>query len=275
MKKKLVALLMVFICLLGVGCSSKEKKKKEEEEKPKIITIAYEETVAPMVIELAKDFNLNSEAKVNIVCAEREEALVKLKKKQVDILIGYVDFEDDKIKKEVIGFDGIAIIVNRKNPLESIDMQQFKKTYVSQLKNWRELNGLNEEIQSISYKNISSIQKEFEKSVMNTPVKEMMGINVSYVNSVSDSKARVIQSSQAIGYIPGQYVDSDVKKLKLNGIELTIDTLKNQLYPLKFDIFMYYFDEKKDEYKDFFQYLKSDDGRKTVRKSCMEKSESK
>jgi len=58
--------------------------------------------------------------------------------------------------------------------------------------------------------------------------------------------------------------------LKLSGIELTSSNLKNKLYPLRFPVLMYYTKDKKDSLKDLFQYFKSEDSKKVIRKFCIE-----
>ena len=91
-----------------------------------------------------------------------------------------------------------------------------------------------------------------------------------YVSSVEEMKNFVAQNKNAIGFMPGQWYNKESVFLKLSGIEITISNLKNKLYSLRFPIKMYYSKEKKDSLKDLFQYFKSEDGKKIIRKYCIE-----
>ncbi|MCJ7690117.1 MAG: hypothetical protein MUO60_12445, partial [Clostridiaceae bacterium] len=112
----------------------------------------------------------------------------------------------------------------------------------------------------------------FDIKIMATPIKEQMSSNMKYVSSVEEMKNFVVQNKNAIGFIPGQWYNKESVFIKLNGIELTLSNLANELYPLSFPIKVYYHKEKKDSFKAFFQYIESEDGIEIIRKHCIEAS---
>ena len=171
----------------------------------------------------------------------------------------------------MLAYDGIGIIVNTSNIVNSVGTQELKKIYSGNIVNWAKLKGKSETIIPVAFKNIlNSVQQEFDLKIMDTPVKEQMSKSMQYVSSMEEMKNFIAQNKNAIGFIPGQWYNKESKFLKLSDIEITSSNLKNELYSLKFPIKTYYTKEKKDSLNDLFQYFKSDDGKKIIRKYCIE-----
>ena len=272
MKRKHVNTFSIICCIclvmLSVGCKKDEESK---EKKSKVIKIMCEDAVMPMVSDLVRDYNLNNDPVVTVESSIRESAYTKLLNSEVDVLIGYVEPKDKKIDSQALAFDAIGIIVNSSNKLESISIQELKKVYTGNIANWEKLKGEKNPIVPVAYKNIlNSIQNQFNITVMDIPVKEEASSATQYVTSSEEMKNFVAKDKNAIGIIPGQWYNKDTKFLKISGIEISMSNIKNELYRLKFPINIYYSKEKKDNLKDLFQYFKSDDGKKIIRKYCIE-----
>jgi phosphate transport system substrate-binding protein len=267
-KKNLKAFLMFFcisIVMISIGCS------KDKEEQSKGVKIICEDTVLPMVSDLVRDYNLNNETVVTVESTQRESAFSKLSNSEVDVLVGYVMADSKKVKSEMLAYDGIGIIVNNNNKISDIGSEELKKIYNGSLENWKTLKGESKTIVPVAFKDISnSVEQEFETKIMNIPVKEQMNKDTQYVSSVEEMKNFVAQNKNAIGFIPGQWYNKESKFLKLGGIEITTSNLNNQLYSLRFPIKVYYTEEKEEKLKDLFQYFKSEDGKKIIRKYCIE-----
>lgn len=268
--KTVTTILCICIIILVTGCKKDENPEKQQ---PKSIKIICEETVFPMVNDLARDFNLNNETAITVEIIERENAFIKLNKSEVDILIGYVQPKNEEIETEILAYDGIAIIVNDSNKVNSVGMQELKKIYIGNIVNWVNLKGESQTIIPVAFKDsLTLVQQQFDIRIIDTPLKEQMSSSMKYVSSMEEMKDFVVQNKNAIGFISGQWYSKGNVFLKLNGIELTLSNLKNKLYPLSFPIKVYYSKEKKDSLKDFLQYVKSEDGIKIIRKHCIEAS---
>ncbi|MBU3111404.1 substrate-binding domain-containing protein [Clostridium lacusfryxellense] len=270
-KKNLKILLMLFcisIVLLSTGCS---KNTKDKAKQSKSIKIICEDTVLPMVSDLAHDYNLNNDTTVTVESTQRENAFDALSSSNVDLLIGYVIKDNKDMKSEMLAYDGIGIIVNNSNKVSDIGNQELKKIYTGSILNWETLNGESKTIIPVAFKDISnSVEQEFETKIKDTPIKEQMSKDTQYVSSVEEMKNFVTQNKNAIGFIPGQWYNKESKFLKLGGVEITTSNLNNQLYSLRFPIKIVYTEEKQDKLKDIFQYFKSEDGKKIIRKYCIE-----
>ena len=224
-----------------------------------------------MVNDLVRDYNLNNDHAVTVECAEKEGAFNKLDNSEGDVLIGYVQPDKKEIEADMLACDGIGIIVNTGNKVNGVGTQELKKIYTGNIVNWEKLNGESKTIVPVAYKNmLNSAQNEFNMKIMDTPVKEQMSNSTQYVSSVEEMKNFVAQNKNSIGFIPGQWYNKESKFLKLSGIEITKSNLQNELYFLRIPIKMYYSKEKEDSLKDLFQYFKSEDGKKIIRKYCIE-----
>jgi len=272
MEKKILKMLSIFFCisLIMVSVSCK-KDVGNTGKKSNAIKIICEDTVLPMVNDLVHDYNLNNESAVTVETASRENAFNKLYNSQADILIGYVQPDNNKIKVEIFAYDGIGIIVNPSNKVNSVGTQELKKIYTGNIVNWEKLNGESNPIIPVAFKDsLNSVQQEFDIRINDTPVKEQLSKSTQYVSSMEEMKNFVAQNKNSIGFIPGQWYNKESKFLKLSGIEITNSNLKNNLYSLRVSIKIYYSKEKEDSLKDLFQYFKSEDGKKIIRKYCVE-----
>ncbi|MCB2288215.1 substrate-binding domain-containing protein [Clostridium sp. CS001] len=272
MKKKILKTFSIIFCICLVTMNSGCKKDANPKEKQsKAIKIMCEDTVIPMVNDLVKDYNLNNDPIVTVESATRENAFDKLHNSEVDVLIGYGKPNDKGIDSQALAFDGVAIIVNPSNKLDSISTQELKQIYIGNIANWEKLNGESKAIVPVALKNnLNLIKQQFDMAIMDVPVKEEMSNSIKYVASIEEMKNFVAKDKNAIGFIPGQWYNKENKFLKISGIEITISNIKNELYTLRFPINIYYSKEKKDSLKDIFQYFKSDDGKKIIRKYCIE-----
>ena len=272
MKKKKLRIFPIIFCIsmvmLSSGCN---KISPGKEKQSKSIKIICEDTVFPVVNDLVRDYNLNNESVVTLETAERESAFSQLDNSKVDLLIGYVAAENKEIKNEILAYDGVGVIVNKGNKVSSISNQELKKVFTGNIVSWETLNWESNTIVPVAFKDASNlIQKEFDTQIKDTPVKEEMSKNTQYVSSVEEMKNFVAQNKNAIGFIPGQWYNKESKFLKLGGIEITTSSLKNKLYSLRFPIKLYYTKEKEAMLKELFQYFASEDGKKIIRKYCIE-----
>lgn len=137
-----------------------------------------------------------------------------------------------------IGYEAFVFIVNKKNPVESIKMQEVRDIYSGKITNWKELGGKNREIRPFQRDKNSGSQTAFLKIFGDTEnllpaetheVFDMEGL----INVVSDYE----NHGNALGYSFRYYVETNqnsqkIKMLKLNGIEPTVENIKNRSYPI-------------------------------------------
>ena len=161
-----------------------------------------------------------------------------------------------------IGYDLLAIIVNEKNPIESLTIAQLKDIYQRKVKDWKEVGGLSGEI-SLYGRNPASGTYEFFKEIVlkgdYSPEMKQMAGTAAIVDAVS-------QDIGGIGYVGIGYI-KDVKGIKTVKIKnekdgkyyspLDKENLKN--YPLSRPLYHivdkdYLFSPKGKVLKDFIKW---------------------
>ena len=137
-----------------------------------------------------------------------------------------------------IGYEAFVFIVNQKNPIDSLDLQQIKDIYTGKITNWKELGGKDQIIRPFQRDTNSGSQTAFIK-VMGKDV-ELLPPEIHQVSGM-DGLVDVVSDyqnhSNAIGYSFRYYIESmkknqNIKILKLNGIEATRENIRNKKYPI-------------------------------------------
>ena len=156
---------------------------------------------------------------------------------------------------------------NKKNPLNTINIEQLNKVYSGSITQWKELNVGLDKILPVSYDATLDFNKLFLNQLLNYPVKETLSSNSIIVSDILSAKEKVASFTNYIAFVPGMSLENDTKTLGLNGVILQNHNLENDLYPLKNSINFYYL-QKNENYKKFYEYTKSEDGKKIIKKHC-------
>ena len=157
-----------------------------------------------------------------------------------DIGMASRDLKEDEtgIDAHTLCIDGIAVIVNKDNPVKNLTAQQIKDIYMGNITNWSEVGGEDAPITVISRESTSGTRGAFEELVLGT---DEAGEQI-----VIDDKLCLIQNSNgnigqavettkdAIGYMSlGLVQNYDVHAVGVDGVEATLDNVKNGTYTLK------------------------------------------
>ena len=114
-----------------------------------------------------------------------------------------------------IARDGIAIIINPKNPITDLTLQQIADIYDGKTTNWDQIGGKKGEIDVFTREDGSGTRSSFESLVMG---KNQIMARAMVENSNGAIRQLVSDDPGAVGYISLGLVDSTVKALDLDGI---------------------------------------------------------
>lgn len=126
----------------------------------------------------------------------------------------------------VLAYDGIAIIVNPKNSVSNLSLDDVAKIYTGEITNWSKVGGKNAEIVLIGREAGSGTRDGFE-SITNT--KDACKYRQE-LTSTGDVITAVSQNPDAIGYASVASVKEEVKALTIDGVAATEETIKNGSY---------------------------------------------
>jgi phosphate transport system substrate-binding protein len=136
----------------------------------------------------------------------------------------------------VVAMDGVCIVVHPSNPVSALTTEQVRDIYEGKITNWKELGGPDLAIVVISRDTSSGTYEVFNEKIME---KAKMAGAVEYVNSNPQAHARVKTTPGAIGYVGLGFVDTNVKALKINGVQPTKQTIAGGTYPVSRPLFMF------------------------------------
>jgi phosphate transport system substrate-binding protein len=240
------------------------------------VAVSGSSTVMPLAELSAEEFNLiqdnyhvsvtsggtgvgivdAAEGRSDIAMASREIQLVERQRYETST---------KKFIEVPIGFDAICLVVSPEvydSGVTRITKDELKQIYAGDITNWEELGGPNTEIFVIGRKPGSGTRDTFDETIMGSKESETPGTIIEAADS-SEVKTAIQGSDNAIGYVGYSYVmKGDTKVVSLDGIQPTIENIKNGTYALARKLYLIKLGEPKPGAKAFIDYILSSDGQK-------------
>ncbi|MCQ1061199.1 phosphate ABC transporter substrate-binding protein [Photobacterium sp. ZSDE20] len=143
--------------------------------------------------------------------------------------------KETDLHSEIIARDGIAVVVNPSNSVDSLTAQQIHDIYAGDIKNWKEVGGEDKPIVAVTRDTASGTRGAFEEIMQLT--KKINGQKVSAIsqhaqvsNGNGHSKTMAAQNPFAISYISLGSVDSSVVPVTVDGTPASVENVKNGSY---------------------------------------------
>jgi phosphate transport system substrate-binding protein len=157
-----------------------------------------------------------------------------------------------------IAYDGIAIIVNKQNPLANLSLGQIRQIFQGRITDWQAFNLKPHPIDIITREEGSGTRNAFEELVMGKQTE----ITPEALVQDSNGSVREIVANDpyAIGYISMGLVDRRVKALSVDGVAPTRDNVKNHTYKLVRRFLLVARDLKPGLCTSFLNYILSPEG---------------
>ncbi len=201
----------------------------------------------PLAQAFQADFTGQKLEDVEIKHSKTHQAYEALVKKDVDCIL-VVEPSSDELKmanEADVTYDvtkivneGFVFFLNRKNPVDSLTVEQIQDIYSGKIKNWKEVGGNDEPIVAYQRPRNSGSQTGMESIVMkDISLMEAPAENISLgMEDIIDAVSNYENSSGAIGYsyyyyANTMYLSDDVKMLKVNDVEPNNTTIKDGSYP--------------------------------------------
>lgn len=138
----------------------------------------------------------------------------------------------------VLGYDGIAVIVNPDLGINDISLEELANIYTGKITRWNQLNPNlpNQRIVVYSRNSASGTYETFVEKVLEG---ERMAPTVQMLESTQAEIESIARNKYAIGYTGVGYVTDDVKVLSVNGIQPTKLNILNSVYPISRPLYMF------------------------------------
>jgi phosphate transport system substrate-binding protein len=149
-------------------------------------------------------------------------------------------------KEFTVAYDGVAVIVNDKNPVERLTIEELHRIFTGKAKNWKEFGGKDLGIVTISREVSSGTHIYFKEQVVQLGKKDNVDEFSNETLLLSSSQAiveEVAGNEGAIGYLGMGYTSERTKSLLVAKGEIgyppNVENVKQKKYPLSRGLYFY------------------------------------
>lgn len=262
----LIIVLILLVAIIAFGVLVYQKETKEGNYLNQEINIDASLATQPLTDAYIKGL---TDFKIKADYTNTDPGYTKLINKEADLIVVTQPSKEEQQRAQAKGVEleitpvvneGFVFFTNKKNPVDSLTLDQIRKIYTGNITNWKEVGGKDAKI--IPYQRpvnsgsqtgmLSLVMKGLK---MKAPTKdELVESMVGIIDIVSNYK----NDENAIGYsyyyyATTMYGNENIKLFKVNGIEPNHDTIQNKSYPL---ITSYYIVTRKNDTNEATEKLK-------------------
>ncbi len=139
------------------------------------------------------------------------------------------DEKSQGLTENIIALDGIAIVTDKENTVSNLTKDQLIQIYTGEITNWSELGGADQQIVVIGRESNSGTRGAFEELL---ELKDKCKY-AQEINSTGGILSTVQSTPGAIGYSSLADLTDDVKALSLDGVEASVENIKNGTYSMQ------------------------------------------
>jgi phosphate transport system substrate-binding protein len=179
--------------------------------------------------------------------------------------------------KEIkVALDGLAVVVNPKNPVDKLTIDQLANIFTGKITNWKEVGGMDAKITLLSREVNSGTHVYFKEHVlrkMDPNSKEEFAASALMLPSSQAIADEVANNASAIGYYGMGYISSKQKAVHVSRDSKspyeapTIENVVNGKYPISRPLFLYINGEAQGLVKKFLDFALSKEGQEIVLKT--------
>ncbi|MCE5217911.1 phosphate ABC transporter substrate-binding protein [bacterium] len=173
--------------------------------------------------------------------------------------------------ENLVGHDGIAVIVNKANPIQKLTIDQLSDLFIGQTTDWQALGGKGEVV-LLSRDSTSGTYEYFKEHVIQKGDKNSkrdFAAAAQRLQSNDQIRDQVASVEGAIGYVGLGYLTDTVKVVPIvdkagKPITPSLQTVRDATYPISRPLFMYTRSDARQEVKDFLTWVLGAEGQKIV-----------
>ena len=250
----MAAQLLVFVILIS-ACSRNNEVG---------VIVAGSTSVQPYAEVLAEEYMiLNPGTEIDIQGGGSSAGITAATNGTSDIGMSSRELKDKEksLNSIEIAKDGLVVIVNPKNPIHDLTLDQVRDIYSASITEWNKLGGTDSKIHVITREEGSGTRSAFEELLMGeseiTPKAIVQDSNGSVRLLVADDP-------NSIGFISMGIVDETVKALSLEGVTATRESILDGSYTLSRPFLFVTLNEPTGQTKHFIDFVLSDEGQKLL-----------
>ena len=216
--RRLLTRLILAGCLLS-GCVPPQGAGAVPAPAPINLTIAGSTEMRPLLLELTSTYSEhNPHVQFTLFGGGSRMGEQWLAAGQVDIAASTAVYPDAEtptgLVRIPVGLDGIAVVVNTDNPVESLTMVQVRDLFRGRALNWEEVGGAAREVLLVSRERGSATRELFEERVMD---EDRVALTAVVMSTSSNVVEYVAAHPDAIGYVTSAYLSQTGMPPSSNG----------------------------------------------------------
>lgn len=146
------------------------------------------------------------------------------------------------VQEYTILYDGIAIIVSNNITVDVLTIEELSGIYTGKITSWQDAGGINEDIVVVARDSSSGTGEYFLEEIVQlakTMEDNDYTENALRLQSNADVVNQIKNNDNAIGYIGLGYLDRSLKTVKIEGVEPSVETVKDGSYPISRGLYVY------------------------------------
>ena len=171
--------------------------------------------------------------------------------------------EKTQFNATVIARDGLAIVAHPSNPVADLKRDQIRRMFNGEITNWNQVGGEDKPIRLIVREESSGTREAFMKMVMGKDRVSRKAINQDSNGAI---KELVKDDPCAIGFMSLGLVTSELKALRVDGVEATIQAVIDHRYPLVRPFLFVTIGNPSEDAQKFIDYVLSDEAQRALEK---------
>lgn len=205
--RRLLTRLILAGCLLS-SCALPQEDGAVPASAPVTFTIAGSTEMRPLLLELTSAYSQrNPHVQFTLFGGGSRMGEQWLAAGKVDIAASTAAYPDAEtptgLVRIPVGLDGIAVVVNSDNPVESLTMVQVRELFRGRALNWEEVGGVAREVLLVSREGGSATRELFEERVMD---EGRVALTAIVMPTSSNVVEYVAAHPDAIGYVTSAYL---------------------------------------------------------------------
>lgn len=283
-RTKIVSYLLIYSLFVLFTCGKKEGEAKKEKS---IIQMKGSDTMVNIAQAWAEEYaKVNPAVEVEVSGGGSGVGITALESGTIDIANASRNIKPEEIEiikkktgKEpvefVVGYDALAIYVNKDNPIEEITIDQLREIYAEdgKITNWSQLgikiDGVSDDkIVRVSRQSSSGTYEFFREHVLNN---KDFKLGSRDMNGSKEVVELIGATRTAIGYSGMGYATEKVKVLKIKNekgsFAPTIENTVMKFYPLARSLLFYTIGQPEGIIKEYIDWILSLNGQEIVKEN--------
>jgi phosphate transport system substrate-binding protein len=159
-----------------------------------------------------------------------------------------------KVVGDIVQNDAVVPIIHPNNPVTGLSLKQLKQIYTGEIKNWSEVGGKDLPILVVSQLGNTGAYETWSKIVLEGTA--MVTPSAAFLDTGSTVKsAETNEATIAYAGFTNINTNKALKKVVVEGIEATEETVNNSTFQIKRSLSLYTLEGASKEVKDFVTYV--------------------